>query len=471
MRKITDSNREVFENLPVPKALMTLAVPTIIGQLIVLIYSLADTFFIGRSGNPYMVAAASLILPVFNICIPIANLFSIGGGTLISRLLGAGKSGEAAKISAFSIYAAAGSALLYSAVMLIGMDRILKALGASADTLPYARQYAFCVLVVGALPTVLSMTMAGLLRSVGYARQAGIGVSLGGILNIALDPLFMFVLLPRGMETLGAGLATMLSNVTACIYFLVILYRLGKNAKQDTPGRPSFVLTLKMSDGLPAGSSIRQIFSVGVPASVATLLFDVDYMIIGRLMSAYGDIPLAAVGIVLKAERLPLNVGVGLCQGMVPIAAYNYSSGNHRRMKEVLSFSRRVGLAVGAVSVTLYVLFAPQIMRVFINDAETVRIGTVFLRYRAVATPFMFLCFHLVHFFQAVGSGRISLFLAVIRWAVFNIPMLFLLNALFGQNGIVLTQVTADICTVIVSYIVYFRFVAQLKAADAPARK
>ena len=449
--KVRD-NREIFERMSVPKALMTLAVPTIIGQLIVLIYSLADTFFIGRSGNPYMVAAASLILPVFNICIPLSNLYSIGGGTLISRLLGAGNERAASKISMFSIVAAMGTALLYSAVFFIGMDKFLALLGASPDTVSYARQYAFCVLVIGAVPTVLSMTMAGLLRSVGCARQAGIGVSMGGLLNIALDPLFMFVILPRGMETLGAGLATMLSNVAACIYFIIVLWRLkGKT-----------VLTLNPSAGLPDGKYIRELFSVGVPASVATLLFDVDYMIIGRLMTAHGDIPMAAVGIVLKAERLPLNVGIGLCQGMVPIAAYNYANGNHRRMKQVLHFTRTAGLIVGAVSVAMYVLFAPQIMRVFINDAETVQIGTVFLRCRAVATPFMFLCFHLVHFFQAVGEGRLSLILAVVRWAVFNIPMLFLLDALLGQNGIVLTQVTADICTVIISYILYFRFTASL---------
>ena len=450
-------NRNVFESMPVPRALATLAVPTIIGQLIVLIYSLADTFFIGRTGNPYMVAAASLILPVFNICIPISNLFSIGGGTLISRLLGVKKDDEAKKTSMFSFWAAACAALLYSLLMFFGMDPILRALGASPDTLPFAKQYATCVLVIGAVPTVMSMTMAGLLRSVGHAKEAGFGVSMGGLLNIALDPLFMFVLLPKGMETMGAGLATMLSNVIACIYFLLVIRSL----------RGKTVISLMPRTGLPAREHIIKIFTVGIPASVATLLFDIDYMIIDRLMTRYGDIALAAIGIVLKAERLPLNVGVGLCQGMVPIAAYNYSNGNHRRMKDVLNFTRLTGMIVAAVSVTLYELFAPQIMHIFINDAATVETGTLFLRYRAVATPFMFLCFHLVHFFQAVGEGRISMFLAVVRWAVFNIPMLFLLNYLIGMRGLVLTQTLADICTVIVSFIVYRQFEKKSMRLDA----
>ena len=447
MTKSVD-NKTVFETMPVPKALATLAVPTIIGQLIVLIYSLADTFFIGRTGDPRMVAAASLILPVFNICIPISNLFSTGGGTLISRLLGKGETDEASRVSSFSFIAAAAAALLYSAFMLIFMNPVLKTLGASSDTIQFAKQYAFCVLVIGALPTIWQMTMAGLLRSVGCARQAGIGVSLGGILNIALDPLFMFVILPRGMETLGAGLATMLSNVAACIYFLAVI----RSLKSRT------ALRLIPRKGLPSRSSLIKVFSVGIPSAVATLLFDIDYIVIDKLMTGYGDIPLAAVGIVLKAERLPLNVGIGLCQGMIPLVAYNYSSGNHERMKRALDDTRIAGLAVAAVSVALYLIFAPQIMRLFISDAETVRIGTGFLRHRCVATPFMFLCFHLVYFFQAVGRGKISLALAVIRWAVFNIPMLFILNAIIGMRGLVLTQMIADIFTVIVSYIIYFRF-------------
>lgn len=453
MRAQAADNREVFEHMPVPRALATLAVPTIIGQLIVLIYSLADTFFIGRTGNPYMVAAASLILPVFNICVPLSNMFSIGGGTLISRLLGVGKDGEAERICSFSFRAAGVTALLYALFMFFMMDGVLKTLGASADTIGFARQYAFCVIVLGALPTILSMTMAGLLRSVGCARQAGFGVSFGGILNIALDPLFMFVILPRGMETMGAGLATMLSNVAACIYFLSVILRL-----KGVRG-----INVNILEKLPRPRHILEVFTVGIPAAVATLLFDLDYIVIDRLMTAYGDIPLAAVGIVLKAERLPLNVGIGLCQGMVPIAAYNYSNGNHGRMKEALNDTRLAGLAVAAVSVAGYIAFAPQIMSLFISDAETIRIGTVFLRYRAIATPFMFLCFHLVHFFQAVGNGRISLQLAVVRWGVFNIPMLFILNALLGMNGIVLTQITADICTVIASYVIYLRFTAGLR--------
>ena len=180
-------------------------------------------------------------------------------------------------------------------------------------------------------------------------------------------------------------------------------------------------------------------------------------VVINRLSAGYGDIELAAIGIVLKTERLPLNIGIGICLGMVPLIAYSYSSGNIRRMDAVFRFGRAAGLVIGILSVILYYVFAPYIMGAFIADADTVRYGTQFLRARCFATPLMFLCFSMVHFTQAIGRGKESFALAIIRQLVFNIPLLFLLNRLFGMAGIVWTQAVGDLLTVIVSYFLYFR--------------
>ncbi len=450
-RSATLNNKEVFESMPVPRALATMAIPTIIGQLIVLIYNMADVYFIGRVNDPYMVGGASLILPVFNISIALAGLVGTGGSSLISRLLGAGEGDKASKVSAFCFYLAIGLAGAFSLVMGVFMDPILKGLGASAQTIRFARQYSTCVIVIGAIPTILSMTMGNLLRSVGCSKQGAFGMSLGGLINIALDPLFMFVLLPRGNEILGAGLATMLSNVIVFFYFLITYRRL----------RGKIALSLSPREGMPDRGLVGKIFAVGVPASLATLLFDIAYIIIDRLASGYGDIPLAAVGIVLKVERLPLNVGIGLCLGMMPIVGYNYSARNFDRMKKTASFARLVGLGVAAVSVTLYLLFAPQIIRFFIKDPQTVEIGAKFLRIRSLATPFMFLNFHIVDVFQATGKAGRAFALPVVRWAVFNIPLLFILNAVMGMYGIVWTQLIADVLTFTVSIIIYLRFLKQ----------
>lgn len=444
------SSREIFESWPIPKALFELALPMIFGQLIILVYNLADTLFIGRTNNPLMVAGVSLLLPVFNITITFANLFGIGGGTLISRLMGAKRDDEAKSVSSFCFWMSILSAGIFSGTMYFFMTPILRTLGASDDTMIFAGQYTFCVIVIGAAPTILGMTLSNFLRSTGRAKQAGFGVSMGGIINIFLDPLFMFVILPKGYEVLGAGIATMLSNVIICSYFLVVILRSDDG-----------IISLSPANVRASARNVYEVFAVGVPAAVAVTLFDITYIIIDKLASGYGDIPLAAVGIVLKAERLPLNIGIGLCQGMMPLAGYNYASGNIARMKESVRFSRLAGLVFGFASVAMYEIFAPSIMRIFIEDSQTVALGTHFLRARSLATPFMFMCFHLVNFFQAVGMGGEALFLGSSRWLVFNIPLLFVMNYVFGMYGIVWTQVVADVMMACVSIFVYRRFESQ----------
>ncbi|MDE6664009.1 MAG: MATE family efflux transporter [Lachnospiraceae bacterium] len=425
-----------------------MALPTIFSQIIVLIYNMADTFYLGRTNNPYMVAGASLILPVFNICLSLAGLTGIGGGALISRLLGEEREDEAKKVSSFSFYLSIAVTAVFSIGMFAFMKPILELLGASDNTYHYARQYAFCVIVLGGIPTVLSNVMANLLRSVGMSKKAGFGITMGGIINMALDPLFMFVLLPRGSEVLGVGIATLISNCIACGYFFGVVYR---NRKQSA-------VSFSFRNGLPDRRSIGSIFNVGIPSAVATLLFDIDYVVIDKLMASYGDIALAAIGIVLKAERLPLNVGIGICQGMMPLVAYNYSAKNHERMNNIIKFSIKVGITVSIISIALYEILAGSIIRIFIPDQQTVLLGTDFLRIRCLATPLMFMSFFTVYVFQGFGAGNKSLFLGVMRWAVFNIPMLFLLNHFIGMYGIVWSQVCADILTVSLSFYVYRRY-------------
>lgn len=441
-------NTELFERMSVPRAVRTMALPTIIGQLIVLIYNVADTFFIGRTNNPYMVAGASLILPVFNISLSIAGLAGVGGGAMISRLLGLSREDEAKKVCSFSIYLSVALALLFSLITLIFMRPLLRLLGAGEETYDFARSYALCVIVAGGLPTIMSNVLSNLVRSVGESSKAAFGVMLGGVINIALDPLFMFVLLPRGKEIVGAGIATCLSNCISCLYFVLVIRSLGKSS----------VLGVQSVRMMPERASIAKVFAIGVPSAVATLLFDMDYIVIDKLMSAYSDRALAAVGIVLKAERLPLNIGVGICQGMIPIVAYNYAAKNYPRMRAVARFSLLCGIVCGVASIILYEIFAPNVMRIFIADAQTVELGTNFLRIRCLATLFMFMSFYHTSLFNGYGRGAEALFLGVTRWAVFNIPMLFVMNALVGMYGIVWSQLISDIMTVILSLIVHHRF-------------
>lgn len=392
------SKTELFETTPVFRALTVMAVPTIISQLIVLIYNLADTWFIGQTDDPYMVAAAALVSTVFLMITGLSNLFGVGGGNLVVQLLGRRQEDEARRAASLSLVMAAGSALLFSLLCLAFMDPLLYLLGASENTIGYARQYLIPVVIIGALPTLLANTMSTMLRNVGYSKEAGFGVSLGGLLNVGLDPLFMFVLLPKGYEVLGAALATLLSNLVSFVYFIVVYQKV----------RNKTVLALPRRIERVQKSSMRAIFSVGVPAALSLLLYDLTNIIINKLSSGHGDIELAAMGIILKVERLPLNICVGICLAMMPLVAYNFASGDRQRMLAFFRISRRAGLAVAAVCIALYWPFAPQIMHTFIHDEQTVALGTVYLRARCFAPIMMFLCFHMVHYMQALGKGGAS---------------------------------------------------------------
>lgn len=424
------NSKETFEELPILKAIRIMAVPTIFSQIIILIYNLADTFFVGRTNNPYMVAGASLILPVFNICLSLSGLTGVGGGALISRLLGENREDEAKKVSSFVFYLSIGVTALFSLAMLAFMNPILNLLGTSENTYLFAKQYAFFVIVLGGIPTVLSNVMSNLLRSIGVSREAGIGITFGGLINIALDPLFMFVIFPKGSEIIGVGVATLISNCLACLYFFIVIYKIRKKS----------VITFSAKIGLPNKASIKSIFNVGIPSAVATLLFDIDYVVIGKLMTGYGDIAMAAIGIVLKAERLPLNVGIGLCQGMMPIVAYNYASKNRKRMDDTIKYSLIIGLIVGALSIALYEVSARIIINAFISDVGTIKLGTDFLRIRVLATPLMFCSFSLFIYSKVLerAINRSSLELCVGQCSTFQCSIFLIISsecmALFGHR-------------------------------------
>lgn len=443
---------DIFENQPVPKALATMAIPTIISQLITLIYNMADTWFIGQTDNPYMVAAASLVATMFLMTLTISNLFGAGGGSLVVRLLGSKQIEEAEKVASWSFVMSVGGALLFSLICLVFMNPILRVLGASENTIGYARQYLLIVVVLGSLPTILSNTMSSMLRNIGYSKEASFGLGMGGILNVILDPIFMFVLLPEGYEVVGAAVATLLSNVSALVYYICTYLKVQKDTILKIPKRLEKIKT----------DSRKSVFAVGIPAAASLLLYDLTNIIINMLSASHGDLQLAAIGIVLKVERLPINIAIGICMGMMPLIGYNFASKNFERMKAFFKASRTVAIAIAAVCFVLYRLFASNIVGAFISDPETIVYGTEFLKARCFAPPFMILSFHMVNFMQAIGEGKIAFYLAVIRQLCLNIPILFILNYLFGMSGIIWTQAIADFTNVVISYLIYYKAIGKI---------
>ena len=445
------SKQELFARAPVPRALRIMAVPTIISQLINLIYNMVDAFFIGRTGNSYMMAATTLSLTLYMMCVALSNLFGIGGGSLMARLMGIGKEREARQVSAFSVWGAGGIAVFYSLIIGLFMNPILRFLGASDQTIDYARAYALIVIVLGALPCILSLTAAHLLRNAGFSNEASIGLSMGGILNVILDPLFMFVILPRGQEVTGAAIATALSNLVSCAYLLLTCRRVtGKAPVSLSPGVAKTI----------GKERVRALLSVGVPSAVLTGLFDLANICVNIIAASHSDMVLAGMGTVMKVERLPNAVNIGICQGMLPIVAFNYSSGNHQRMREVISTARKAGLSIAAACIFLFELFAGPVSRAFLStsagDTETalttVAYAALFLRIRCVASPMQFMNYHTSYCMQAMGNGKGTLLHAFVREMIFYIPFMFLLDRLFGEVGLACALPVGETCGAIFAY-------------------
>lgn len=443
----------LFESMPVGRALLTMAIPTIVSQLITMIYNLADTFFIGMTNDPYKVAAASVVSILFFILTSLANLFGVGGGSLMSRLLGEKRETDAKRVGVFSIYGSLVIATVYSLTCLIFTEPLARLLGASDNTIGYASSYLFWVVVVGAIPATLSMTMSFLLRSIGYSKESGIGLAVGGVSNIILDPLFMFVILPHGSEVTGAAIATTLSNVISLAYFIFVYFRLkGKTIL-------SFSLRyIRITKQLFVG-----ILAIGLPSALTGMLANISHIIKNNLTSSYGDIEIAAYGIVQKADMLPLNIGMGLCQGMMPLVAYNYASKNYSRMKSFTLAAQISGMVVAGFCIVLFELFAPQITWIFIKDEKTIEYGTNFLRIACLATPFMISNFQKIYCLQAMGKGKESLLLGILRQGIIAIPIIFIMNSLFSLYGIVSAQLISDGITFIFSTIIYRRIYNKLQ--------
>lgn len=442
------TEKELFETVSVPRAVATLAIPTVISQLVTMIYNLADTFFIGQIGNPYMVAAVSLVSPWFNLLTALGNLFGLGGSSLISRFLGAKRHKDIKYVAAFSIWGGTAATLLFSLGSYLAHEPLLHFLGASRDTYVYAESYLFWVVALGGVPTMLSLTLGHLLRSEGHARQASAGMMFGGILNVVLDPILIFGF---DMNVSGAAIATAFSNAMSVVFFVIQYLHLGKRS------------AVSLSPKYFSFRFVRSIFSVGLASALATALGNASNMVMVRLASGYGDIPVAAYGIVKRIDQLPLNISMGLCQGFMPLVGYSYAAKNYKRMRSVSVFSWKTALVMSACFVACFAVFAPWILHLFIPEEQTSTLGASFLRIACIAVPLTSINFLISYTLQAMGKGIQSTVLTFSRQGFLNIPLLIAMNFMFGLYGMIWTQLVVEVIMLPVSFGMYAQTWRKLK--------
>ena len=439
--KPEELNQDLFENSPILRAIFRLAIPTVAGQIILVIYNMADTFFIGMTGSDAKLTAATVCMPAFMFLSAISNLFGVGGSSVISRAMGRGAPHRVRQASAFACWGCIALTLCYSLFTFLCADWFIDMLGGkNPEAHGYAASYLLITVSLGGIFAAMSTLLSHLVRSEGRALQASIGVMLGGVFNILLDPLFMFVLLPKGQEIVGAAAATALSNALSLLYFVCLLrfsrFRTG--------------LSFKPAADMLESSVVGDVINAGLPACLMTLMENVSYAVLDNLMAAYGMACQAGLGVAKKINMLAHCMVRGMAQGVLPLIGYNYSARNYRRMKEASVYS--MGLSVGlALAWTVASLaLSRQLVSIFIRGegSAAVEDGALFLRILCLGGPFSACAYAIISFFQATGKGLRSFILAVLRKGVLDIPMMFLLDTLAPASGVVMaTPITDMLCS------------------------
>lgn len=437
---------EIFERMPVPRAVVKLAVPTVLSSLVMVLYNLADTYFVGMLNNAVQNAAVTLAAPLLLAFNAVNNLFGVGSSSMMSRSLGKKDYDTVYRSSAFGFYCAIIAGLLFSVAYTIFQRPLLTLLGGTPETLEATIAYARWTVTFGAVPAILNVVMAYLVRAEGSAMHASIGTMSGCFLNILLDPIFI---LPWGlnMGAAGAGLATFLSNCVACLYFFTLLYF--KRGKTYVCIKPSMFGFRKYI--------VVGVCSVGIPASIQNLLNVTGMSVLNNFTSGFGSNAVAAMGIAQKINSVTVQIALGLSQGIMPLISYNYASGNIKRMKKVFFFAARIALIFLVFMEIVYYVGAHVWVGLFMQDQQIVEYGSRFLRGFCLGMPFLAMDFLAVGVFQATGLGKNAFLFAVLRKVVLEIPALFILNALFPLYGLAYAQFTAEIILCIAAVVVLAR--------------
>ncbi|MDD3524366.1 MAG: MATE family efflux transporter [Candidatus Cloacimonadaceae bacterium] len=437
----------VLESMPVPRAIMNLAIPSVLSMLVNILYNLTDTFFIGKLNDPYQVAAVSISMPLFTLQMAMAGIFGIGGGSYLSRLLGRKDINSAKNTLATSVVTSAALSVVLGIIGIIFIPTFIKLVGASGQTMVHARNYMLYILI-GSPVVLLKFTLVQLLRAEGAAKEAMIGLFIGTGMNILLDPLFIFVF---GMGVTGAAVATVLGNGCGMLYYLSFYLR------------KKSLVPLSLSHVKLEWSCYREILLIGIPASLSQVMLSVGNTISFRLASAYSDHHVASLGVASRVFTIPIFIFIGISIGIQALIGYTYGAKNYKRMKETIRTSVLISLMISAVLTLLFALFPKQLIMIFIKDTDIVNIGTMILEAYVFAIPIAAVGMIMMTSLQAMGKALPALIVSLSRQGIMYIPAILILNKLFAFDGLVFAMPLADLLTTMLSSSLLIWVLSKLK--------
>ena len=441
-----NAENELMARMKVSKAVATMAIPSVISSLVTVVYNMADTFFVGQTGDPLQVAAVSLTNPIFILFMAVANMFGMGGSAVASMALGEQNQKRMKQVSTFITYASLAVGILFALVLVGFMQPILSIFGANEETYALARGYVFHI-SYGAPFIIWSAAASFVVRSEGASKEAMIGSMIGTIANIVLDPVLISGF---HLGAAGAAVATTLGNILASLYYL---WYFVKKSNNFSIGIRNFTCRYGIFSG---------ICSCGFPTAIFSTLMSVSTIVLNQILVAYGNAPVAAIGIVFKANMFITFLQMGLANGVQPLLGYNFGSGDKKRFQDIAAYTKKCCIVIGILATLLFFVFRRQIIGLFIQDEEVIMYGVRMLIAYMLSGPVIGIFFMNMNCMQSVGKAFWATILSVLRQGVLLIPLLFLLNALGGLTGVIYGQALTDYIAVILSVLMWRKCIAQL---------
>lgn len=436
----------LMSSMKVSKAVAKMAIPSVISSLVTVVYNMADTFFVGQTGDSLQVAAVSLTNPIFILLMAFANMFGMGGSAVASMALGEHNEKRVKNASAFMTYASLVVGIIVMAVLLIFMKPVLTLFGADAQTYDFARGYVLHI-SYGAPFVIWSAAASFIVRAEGSSKEAMIGSMIGTVSNIVLDPVFISGF---GMGAAGAAIATTIGNILASLYF--VWYFLKKSTYFSIIPKD-----FKISDGV-----MSRICATGFPTAIFSVLMSVSTIVLNQILVAYGNAPVAAFGVVFKANMFITFLQLGLANGVQPLLGYNYGSGDTKRFRAVEIFTKKCCVIVGALATLLFFVLRTQIITMFINDTDVIYYGVKMLTAYMLSGPVIGILFVNMNCMQSTNRALPATILSVLRQGALLIPLFFILNLAFGINGVFFAQAVTDYVAIILSVIIWMRAKKQM---------
>ena len=441
-----NAENELMARMKVSKAVATMAIPSVISSPVTVVYNMADTFFVGQTGDPLQVAAVSLTNPIFILFMAFANMFGMGGSAVASMALGEQNQKRMKQVSAFITYASLAVGILFALVLVGFMQPILSIFGANEETYALARGYVFHI-SYGAPFIIWSAAASFVVRSEGASKEAMIGSMIGTIANIVLDPVLISGF---HLGAAGAAVATTLGNILASLYYL---WYFVKKSNNFSIGIRNFTCRYGIFSG---------ICSCGLPTAIFSTLMSVSTIVLNQILVAYGNAPVAAIGIVFKANMFITFLQMGLANGVQPLLGYNFGSGDKKRFQDIAAYTKKCCIVIGILATLLFFVFRRQIIGLFIQDEEVIMYGVRMLIAYMLSGPVIGILFMNMNCMQSVGKAFWATILSVLRQGVLLIPLLFLLNALGGLTGVIYGQALTDYIAVILSVLMWRKCIVQL---------